>query len=72
MRCQARIVDRYGLPVLMREPELVIAFVDVPHCVEPQNCCAGTISHLGVEEAALIKTECWDRAGGGGNISYEW
>ena len=21
---------------------------------------------------ALIKTECWDRAGGGGNISYDW
>ena len=20
----------------------------------------------------LIKTECWDRAGGGGNIRYEW
>ena len=21
---------------------------------------------------ALIKTEYWDRAGGGGNISYDW
>ena len=20
----------------------------------------------------LIKTECWDGAGGGGNISYDW
>ena len=24
------------------------------------------------KKSTLIKTEYWDRAGGGGNINYEW
>ena len=33
----------------------------------PQPSAYSSILHL-----TLIKTEYWDRAGGGGNISYDW
>ena len=31
-----------------------------------------TLSLLLTLHLTLIKTEYWDRAGGGGNISYDW
>ena len=38
-----------------------------------EDCTPGGLQALTATLAlTLIKTEYWDRAGGGGNISYDW
>ena len=38
----------------------------------PDPTATPTLSLVLTQPLPLIKTEYWDRAGGGGNISYDW